>query len=63
MKLEDFKLQKGDRLDTLSKKYISVTKGGNRRELYSIISGSYICTEYFKLENDKNGESNSRECG
>ena len=35
MKLEDFKLQKGDRLDTLSKKYISVTKGGNRRELYN----------------------------
>ena len=60
MKLEDFKLQKGDRLDTLSKKYISVTKGGNRRELYSIISGSYICTEYFKPKNDKNGGSSNR---
>lgn len=60
MKLEDFKLQKGDKLDTLSKKYISVTKGGNKRELYSIINGSYICTEYLKPENDKRGKSNNR---
>ena len=51
MRLEDFKLQKGDWLDVLSGKYIQVSKGRNGRFLYSIIDGSYICTEYYNFGN------------
>ena len=65
MRLEDFKLQKGDWLDVLSGKYIQVSKGRNGRFLYSIIDGSYICTEYYNFGNTESEEpldtSDSRE--
>lgn len=65
MKLEDFKLRKGDWLDVLSGKYIQVYRGRNGRFLYSIIDGSYICTEYYNFENNESEEfcdnSDSRE--
>lgn len=65
MRLEDFKLQKCDWLDVLSGKYIQVSKGRNGRFLYSIIDGSYICTEYYNFGNTESEEpfdtSDSRE--
>ena len=57
MRLEDFKLQKGDWLDVLSGKYIQVSKGRNGRFLYNIIDGSYICAEYYSFGNTESEES------